>query len=195
MTIVGIRNWQDTGKSALAVATAKELVLRHGYDLTEVVANLHLNWPGAHSVNNQEMRLYIRKMVTNGLRHKIIILDEADRLFPARFWHDPEQTEALIGLWQDVKLFNWIIYTAHLGTSVDVVLRQTTQIELVPEYDEKNDCINFVVYNAQYGLVYEDTCDNVSKTIFPDYDRWEIIGALKRTAGAVKGGNGIASLN
>jgi hypothetical protein len=176
--IVGVRAFQDKGKTALAIGTAKELVLYHGYSTAEVVVNLNLRWPDCHVLTNPQMRQYITRMVTHGLKHKIIILDEVDRLFPARFWHDKEQTEALIGLWQDVKLFNWIIYTAHKGTGTDIILRECTQVELEPEYDELRDLIDFTVYNAIDGLVYDDALLNVSKTIFPDYDRWEPIGML-----------------
>ena len=176
--IVGIRAFQDKGKTALAVGTILELCAKHGYSYDEVVANLHLKFPaepGPHSLTNPEMRLFIRSMVTKGLRHKVVLMDEADRLFPARFWQQKEQTDALIGLWQDYKLFNYIIYTAHEGTSVDIVLRQVTQIELVPEYDAYGDCINFDIFNSMDGLVDDDCLANVSKNIFPYYDRWEVI--------------------
>lgn len=177
--IIGIRAFQDKGKTALAVGIAKELVFHHGYSFSEVIANLHLSrWPGSHCLSNKQMQVFIQRMVTRGLRHKIVILDEADRLFPARFWNKAEQSEALIGLWQDYKLFNCIIYTAHEGTSVDVILRSVTQIELVPEYSEKDNCIYFTVYNAVDGIVYDDCLLNPKEMVFPDYDRWEIIGQM-----------------
>lgn len=178
--IYGIKGWQDKGKTALGLLTAKELILSHGYSPGEFVGNIHVNWPGAHCLTNPQMVKFVKSMVTRGLRHKIIFLDEADRLFPARFWHDKAQTEALVGLWQDEKLFNRIIYTAHKGSSIDVILRLTTQIELEPDYDAKNDCIDFTVYNACDGLVYEDCAEKVSETIFQDYDRWEIIGMTEK---------------
>lgn len=176
--IVGIRAFQDKGKTALAVGAIMELCARHGYAYDEIVANLHLKFPvdnQPHCLNNIQMRQYVRSMVTHGLKHKIVLMDEADRLFPARFWQQREQTDALIGLWQDYKLFNYIIYTAHEGTSVDIVLRQVTQIEINPEYDIRNDCINFTIYNQVDGFVDDDCLVNVSKNIFPYYDRWEVI--------------------
>lgn len=178
--IVGIRAFQDKGKTALAIGTILELCAHHGYAYNEVVGNLHFNFPlppdqAPHSMHNSNMRAYVRSMVTKGIKHKVVLMDEADRLFPARFWSQREQTDALIGLWQDYKLFNYVIYTAHEGTSVDVVLRQVTQIELAPEYDAKNDCINFTIYNAVDGFVDNDCLVNVSKNVFPYYDRWEVI--------------------
>lgn len=176
--IVSIRAFQDKGKTCLAVGTILELCARHGYGYDEVVANLHLKFPvdpPPHSLTNPQMRAFVRSMVTKGLKHKVVLMDEADRLFPARFWSQKEQTDALIGLWQDYKLFNYVIYTAHEGTSVDIVLREVTQIELIPEYDEKNDCIYFDIINAIDGFTDDDCLLNVSKNVFPYYDRWEVI--------------------
>ena len=176
--IVGIKAFQDKGKSALAVGTILELCARHGYAYDEVVANLHLTFPvesGPHSLNNAQMRAFVQQMVVKGLRHKIVLLDEADRLFPARFWQKHEQTDALIGLWQDYKLFNYVIWTGHAGTGVDLVLRQVTQIELNPDYQPESDSIPFTIYNAVDGFVDIDCLMNVSKNVFPYYDRWERI--------------------
>ena len=181
--IVGFKGWQDKGKTALALLAAKELILYHGYSPDEFVANISVNWPGSHCLTSQQMRQYIRAMVSKGLKHKVILLDEVDRLFPARFWQDAAQTEALIGLWQDEKLFNYILYTAHRGTSLDIIMRLCTQIEIEPDYDEKNDCIDFTVYNAVDGFVFDDCAENVSKTIFPDYNRWAVVEYQRQKAG------------
>ncbi len=181
--IYGIKGWQDKGKTALGLIAAKKLIISHGYSPADFVGNLHVNWPGAHCLTNPQMVKFVKALVSRGLKHRIIFLDEVDRLFPARFWHNREQTEALIGLWQDEKLFNQVIFTAHKGTATDVILRECTQIEVEPDYDEKSDCIYFTVYNLVDGLCYDDVAENVSKTIFPDYDRWEIIGQNPETAG------------
>lgn len=176
--IIAIRAFQDKGKTALALKIIKSLIelgakYPDGYRYADIVANILLpNWEGAHSINNNNMRRYIQDMVVRGLEHRIILIDEADRVFPARFWQKPEQTEALIGLWQDYKLFNIVIYTAHEGTGVDIILREVTQIEITPEYIEKSDLVLTTVYNAIEGRVFRDKVENIS-SIFPDYDRWE----------------------
>lgn len=180
--IIAVRGFQDKGKTATAITLVREYIRigkafgAEGLQYSDVYANLHLiNMPGSHSLTNPEMRVFIKSMVTNGICHKILLLDEADRLFPARFWQNREQTDALIGLWQDFKLFNIIIYTAHEGTSVDIVLREVTQIEENPEYNPVKDCIDLRVFNALHGIVYEDGIDNISDKAFKYYDRWEAI--------------------
>jgi len=176
--ILCARAFQDKGKTALIVKAIKTVLsigsrYPDGYRPADVVANISLpNWQGAHCINNNNMREYIKQMVVRGLEHKIIFVDEADRVFPARFWQKPEQTEALIGLWQDYKLFNLVFWTAHEGTGVDVILRDVTQIEITPEYIKSADKILCRIYNGIEGRVFRDTVENIS-SVFPDYDRWE----------------------
>ena len=173
--IIHYKGIQDCGKTALAVATIIRLLLKNGYDPSEVVANIHLKIPGTHSVDNEVMRAFVLKMVSKGLRHRIVLVDEADRVFPARFWQQPEQTSALIGLWQDVKMFNYVLWTAHRGTGVDLMLRQTTQIGIKPSYSKYEDLIRYRVYNSIYERVFSQTCHDVSRRVFPYYDRWEVV--------------------
>ena len=178
--IIGVRGFQDKGKTALSLILIKRLLsigskYRNGYREADVVGNLKfLKMEDAHSINNAQMRLYIKKMVVEGLEHKIVLIDEADRIFPARFWQRNEQTETLIGLWQDYKLFNVVIYTAHEGTGVDLLLREVTQVEILPDYDEYNDVIDYRVYNGVKGIKYDDYFYPASG-IFPEYDRWQRI--------------------
>ena len=110
--IWAIRGFQDKGKTALAVGIILELCSHYGFAYDEVVANIPLLFPvekPPHSINNIQMKKYVLDMVTRGLKHKILLIDEADRVFPARFWQKEGQTEALIGLWQDYKLFNYVL--------------------------------------------------------------------------------------
>lgn len=174
--IYGIRAFQDKGKTALAVGLAKYICLYGGYEFSEIIANIPLSFPVDHKpvcLNNDEMIKFLKTMIHRDIKHKIIILDECDRLFPARFWQDKEQSESLLGLWQDFKMFYHIFWTAHKGTGVDVLLRETTQIEMEPEYSERKDLIDFIVYNANIGRVSQNCLRDVSKTVFPYYHRWK----------------------
>ena len=173
--ITGIRGQQSKGKTALMVASIIELLIFGGYQPDEVVVNFALHIPGVHCIPNDKMRQFLKMMIERGLKHKIIGITEIDRMLPARFWHQAEQTDTLLGLWQDEKLFNWIFWDAHIGSSVDLMLRQTTQIELLPEYEKVNDRILFTVINTLNRESHEETCDNVSKRVFPFYNRWEVI--------------------
>lgn len=149
-----IKGRQRIGKSTLGIGLILYLVTWGGYKVSDVVANCHLYKPNGRELEgytyltNKQMRAYVRMMVDRGLKHKIIFVDEIDRVFSHRFWQKTEQSETLLGLWQDEKLFNWIIGTAHIGRSVDIVIRECMQLELIPYYrDVKNDVLYYHVIN------------------------------------------------
>lgn len=173
---IGIRGWQDTGKTALGIGSILDCLWYHGYSPGEVIANVVLKIPGAHCINNNQMRQFLKTLVIKEIRHKLILVDEADRVLPARFWHDREQTDALMDIVQDEKLFNRLYWTAHKGKGVDIALRQGTQIEVETYfYDKAHDEIPFTVYDELDGVVFDDVMLDVSKNIFPIYDRWAVI--------------------
>ena len=176
----GIRGVQDSGKTALMVGKIRDLLMNglkwsDGYRPDDVIVNFPLYIEGVHVFNNKELREYIGKMVHDGIEHKIIGIDEADRVFPARFWSNKEQSEALIGLWQDVKLNHQIFWVAHEGTGVDLILRETAQVLLMPEYNRTRDCIEYFIINGLYKRVYYKEYHHASRDIFPYYDRWKVI--------------------
>lgn len=173
-----IRQMQGQGKTLSMVALIKNFLnpRKYTYIPHEVIANFQLNIEGVHVVNNDTMRKYLYKMITEGLRHKIVAITEIDRLFPARFWQDKNQTSAILGLWQDEKLFSRIIWDAHIGSSVDLLLRQTSQYEILPQMDKYNDRLYITVLNLLNFTKTRWYVDNVSKRLFPLYDRWELIG-------------------
>jgi hypothetical protein len=179
--ISSIRGQQDTGKTALQVGFIRRLLAngqkwRNGYRPDDVIVNYALKIDGCHCINNQQMRAYIKKTVTTGIRHKIIGITEADRVFPARFWQDKEQSETLLGFWQDVKLFNQVFWDAHIGTGVDVMLRDTRQRAYIPKYNKHLDLIEYIMIDSYTMRVYKGLrMLNVSKSVFPYYDRWEVI--------------------
>ncbi len=100
-----------------------------------------------HYLTNINMRKFMGNVVKNGLKHKIILIDEIDRVFSHRFWHDREQTESLLGLWQDEKLFNYIIGTAHIGKAIDTLIRESMQVEIITQSEQKGAAIRLNIIN------------------------------------------------
>jgi Cdc6-like AAA superfamily ATPase len=200
--IVIFKGRQRQYKTTSAVATVLELVLRYGYETSDIVSNIHLfkpivneNLPAMassyinnpenyerdvleslvnhclrnqvrelenyHYLRNSMMVKFISRMVNKGLKHRIILIDEIDRVFPHRFWQDKVQTEALLGLWQDEKLFNWIIGTAHLGLGIDKQIRESCQIEIISECGIKGKTVDLTVFNALDMDIFGETLENI----------------------------------
>lgn len=114
-----------------------------------------------HYLNNHSMRLYVRKMVEHEVRRKIIFIDEIDRVFSHLKWHDAEQQDTLIGLWQDEKLENYIIGTAHVGLSVNKMIRESQQIGILTESLIKGKSVDCTILNALNMEIFNKTLNQV----------------------------------
>ncbi len=178
--ILGYKGGAGVGKTAAMVGKCIELTTGasgFNYEPSEVVANFKLtNMPGYICLNNQGIRNYLKAMIQQGLRHKIIMLDEIDRVYVARFFGDRKQTEELVGLWQDEKLFNHILYTEHMGDCTDKIIRDSTKCWVYPEIDKENDLI---IANAFYEDGIPDNFEHCwtykFSHVITQYDRWQII--------------------
>lgn len=169
--IIGHKGAQDQGKTLVMVRTAIWLMAYGGYHPSECYGNVDIDIDGYHFLSSDDMVDLLTRMVKEEVRHKVILLDEVDRIFPHRFWSSKEQTNALLGLWQDVKLFNYILWTAHLGGAVDLLLRECTQITVIPKYDKLADCVNAEIISNVDMRVASVVFDTASAT-FPLYNRW-----------------------
>ena len=170
--IVGIKAAQDMGKTSIMVRSCLYLLAYGGYRPEECYGNLFVNVPGFNVMNNAGLSDFMRTMVSKRMRHKVILIDEADGVFPHRFWQDKEQSKALLGLWQDIKLFNWIFWTAHLGNAVDVLLRECTQVTVIPKYRRSVDRTDAVIISSIDYTSRFVVFDHISR-IFPYYKRWD----------------------
>lgn len=175
--IASARNIQDTGKTAVCVGLLRYDLKFNGYVPDEAYVNYSLRIPGVHRLTNEQMVEFLKNMVKKGEKHKLIHITEIDRMFPARFWQDKEQTKALLGLWQDMKMFWKVYWDSHIGSSVDILLRETRQLAIVPHgYNKERDEIPFTIINGLYRKRVHKVLCNCSRLVFPLYDRWEGIG-------------------
>lgn len=171
--IIGFKAWQDWGKTSLMVKTMLWLMAWGGYEPREVFSNVKVEIEGFQYRSSEGLAEALRVMSLKRVQHKVIGIDEADTVLSHRFWADKKQTEALLVLWKDIKMFNWFLWTAHRGPSVDVLLREATQVLVVPRY-------NRVTGNTKAGIIYSP--NQISReAIFPNirklfeekmYDRW-----------------------
>lgn len=167
-----IKGRQRKGKTTLLVGKVVNLV-EHGraqpgepvykYKTSQIYSNLRLFRPDGteladyHYMKNREIRQFVKTMVENGLNHIIIIVDEIDRVFPHRFWNSKEQTEALLGLWQDEKLFVEFFGTAHIGKGIDLIIRESMQFEYIVSrkgVNKRSNTLEYTVINILDRRIY-----------------------------------------
>jgi hypothetical protein len=178
--IVGIKQAQRKGKGIVGAAIMLWLMAYGGYGPDDCCGNQSLFIPGTHALipgyrtyHNTELLYIMQVMVSKHVRGKALWISEADRAFPPRFWHDSAQTRALIGLQQDEKMGNWFIWDAH-WRGVDVLLQESTQIEIIPDYKAGNDFVDLEIIRL-FDLVPAVSCrvENLHESIFPYYDTYE----------------------
>lgn len=161
-----VKGRQRQYKTTTAVAIALWYHL-HGYALSEIYSTARLYHENGeelkdyHFLTIAEMRLFVRGMVEKHLQHLIVIIDEIDRVFPHRFWNRFEQTESLLGLWQDEKLFHILIGTMHVGKGMDLLLRESMQVEIFTKYDKVNHVVNLVIVDVLNRRVCKDKMLNI----------------------------------
>lgn len=171
--IVKLVQGQRKGKTAVLVAIALWLMGFGGYKPTDVCGNLSIFIEGYRKFSNEQLLAMLRVMVEKHVRGKVVLISEADRAFPPRFWHDQKQTHALIGLQQDEKLGNWFVYDTH-WRGVDVLLESAAQYEIIPIYRPALDRIDLEIIGLQDMIPhYAKTITNVSRRVFPYYDTYE----------------------
>lgn len=136
----------DRGKTLAMIAFAHDLMLL-GYDLDDIVhniPNLHFPMFAKHGtdqpmyVTNERMRQYMAGFMVKGTRHKIIMVSEADKVWPSRGFKEKEQTEQLLSLNQTMKTETWWMCDGHAGTSMDKLIRDSCNVSWEPFYDIAN---------------------------------------------------------
>jgi hypothetical protein len=178
--IIGFKGRQGCGKSASMVLFADWFIRHKGYSWTDCVGNMAVYRDGYTALKNNSLRQYIGSMVEREFMHKIILIDEIDRVLPSRNFKSMEQTDALMDFLQDEKLFNIIMYTEHLGNVTDKIVRDATQVMVLPKFnkaDRANDTIRLTVLNGlvqriKYLRIYPASVIWNDKKL---YNRWELI--------------------
>lgn len=167
---------QDMGKTLLLVHTCRELVKNWGYTTEEIVGNVTLygELSGSLTLKGEQLRDYLWRVIHVPYRHKIIIIDEIDTEFPARFFTDREQTEIATRLWHNKKLRNWFLYSEHLGRGTDVIFDLAANFELIPHGVNftKNE-LEFTLINGLDLEISNEVATDIIATCSM-YNRWEL---------------------
>lgn len=170
---------QGEGKTTIVIGLVWYLIRKFSFVMDEVYSNIHLFQPdgseviGYHYLTNDEMKAYVTKIVKEHERHKLIIVDEIDRVFPHRWWNEHGQTAALLGLWQDRKMFSIIFGTCHLGKSVDKIIRDALTYLIVCKIVKSIDAVKMVVVNMVDKEIFRKQM-NHTRFIQSMFDSWEL---------------------
>lgn len=150
MPNIELRGLQDDGKTLGMVVMTIRLIKCMGYLGEEIIGNLHLNIPGTRYKDNEHIKKWIRKVYRESrgeIKHQIILVDEIDGIY-SHLDASKETREDLLGLWQDMKLQNFLIYTKHVGKGVNKLVRNATEISIRPSFDRERDTLYLDMING-----------------------------------------------
>ena len=173
--ILKLKAGQRQGKGLVMVRIALHLLGYCGYKPENCITNFNFKVNGTHRLDIEHLVGFMQHMIASKMRGMMILVQEADRAFPPRMWHDPRQTRALLGCWQDEKLDNIFIVDCHWG-DVDLMLRQACQVEIIPKYKPHLDRVDMGIIDIINHIedpIY-DYFPEISK-VFPWYDTLEPI--------------------
>ena len=171
--VVEFEGSADKGKTASMVAVALDLVNYLGYEGKEVHGNLWVDIEGYHQYDNAGLRHFIREMFAKDMRHLIILADEIDSIYPSRGFKEKLQTDEVLKLNQMTKTENWFLFTRHLGSAIDKIIRDCTNISVDTLYEVTEDKIYCEIINAvdcDNELVYREV--DPASDVFSKYKRW-----------------------
>lgn len=175
MNIV-LKALQGQGKTASQMFLMMQMWEKFGYRPEDTVGNVKVNFEGYTYLDNEELRDFVATMVTKRRMKKVILIDEMDRVFPSRLFGKDKQTDAVLNLWQDEKMFNVIIGATHLGTSIDAIIRMATHVTMIPRYNRATDEIRLYTINSLHQETFWGRFRHVSRLWtgrMPVYDRWQ----------------------
>jgi len=131
-----MRGAEGEGKTLMIAHKVRELIDKKVYAPEDITANITFKGKygyGARVLKGEDLKQYLWDAVHKEYKHKIIIIDEADTEFPARFFSTHEQTEIALGLWHTQKLGNSVFMSSHLGNGADLILYLASHYLILPK--------------------------------------------------------------
>jgi hypothetical protein len=128
-----------------AEGTGKTLWIAHFYKFlidsglfTPYDATGNISFKGKYGLGytvkkGETLHEYLWNMTHIPYRHKIVIIDEIDSEFPARFFANKEQTEIALRMWHVQKLDNFVLMSSHIGNSTDLIYHLASHYLIYPK--------------------------------------------------------------
>lgn len=173
---IHFKGTQDKGKTMLMIMFYRYLIKQCGYSPKDGVGNLSLSkyGDGFQTLKGDDLHQYLWDLTHKPYRDKIVMIDEIDSEFPARFHQDRDQTEIALRMWHNRKLRNYIMFTSHLGRGADLIFDLATNFVIFPSFPKwDEDKIDFTVFNKLDLIVSEFEAFGIYD-IVGTYDRWEM---------------------
>lgn len=139
----------------------------------------NISFKGKYSVGytvrkGEKLHQYLWDMTHKPYTHKIVIIDEIDSEFPARFFASREQTEIALRMWHVQKLDNFVLMSSHLGNSTDLIYHLASHYLIYPTAPSfETNSMDFIMVSNLELWTSELVAHDVIKTMLI-YSRREL---------------------
>ena len=171
------RGAEGMGKTLWVAHYCRYLFDKCGFSPYNAVGNITLKGKynvGYTVLKGDDMKQYLWDLTHKPYQEKIVIIDEIDSEFPARFFADKEQTEIALRLWHTNKLHNYIFMTSHLGNSTDLIIHLASHYIIIPRQPVfETNTMEFTVIDKLNLTITDNIATDVIKTMLI-YNRREL---------------------
>jgi hypothetical protein len=170
------RGAEGTGKTLWIAHFYRHLIDSGKFTPYDTVANLTFKGKygqGLTTLKGQELFDYLLNFSRTLPKHRIVIVSEIDREFPARFFSSKEQTEIALTMWEVQKIDSYFLLDSHIGNSTDLIFHLGSHYLILPEKpDFETNTMNFTFINNLELWTDDFTAHDVIKTMLI-YNRCE----------------------
>ena len=163
------RGAESQGKTLWIAHKYRWLIDKGYYRPSDAVGNMTFKGKYADGytvLKGDDLRQYLWDLTHKPYRNKIVIIDEVDSEFPARYHADREQTEISLRLWHTAKLHNYVFMSSHLGNSSDVIMHLASHFYVFPRRPSfESNSMDFGLSNAIDLELTEWTAYDIIKTM------------------------------
>ena len=171
------RGAESQGKTLWIAHYYRYLVDNGLYSPYDAVGNMSFKGKyaiGYQCLKGEDLKQYLWDLTHVPYKHKIIIIDEIDSEFPARYFMDKEQTEIALRLWHTAKLHNYVFMSSHLGNSTDVIMHLASHYYIFPRKPVfETNSMNFTIANGLDRITTDWVAYNVIQSMLI-YSRREL---------------------
>lgn len=177
------RGAEGVGKTLLIAHIYRLLIDSGKFTPFDAVGNLTFKGKygkGFTTLKGQELFDYLLDFSDKLPKHRIIIVSEIDREFPARFFTSKDQTKIALSMWEIQKIDSYFLTDSHLGNSTDLIIHLGSHYMLYPDgVNWQEQSIDFTVVNNLELSIDDFTAHDVIKTMLI-YNRCETTVVFER---------------
>lgn len=178
------RGAEGKGKTLLLAHIYRQLIDSGLFLPSDAIGNLTFKGKygnGFTTLKGQDLFDYLLWFSRTLPRHKIVIVTEIDREFPARFFAIREQTEIALAMWEIQKIGSYFLMDSHIGNSTDLIFHLGSHYLLYPDTPVfETQTLDFTVIDNLRQETSEYVATDIVKTMLI-YNRCETTSVRRDT--------------